>query len=53
MFWIAVAFLSIWIIKILLKLFEGGLEIKDFENIYKGFVLGNEDNKENEYRKSA
>ena len=34
--------------KILLKLFEGGLEIKDFENIYKGFVLGNEDNKENE-----
>ncbi len=34
--------------KILHKLFEGGLEIKDFENIYKGFTLGTEDNKLNE-----
>ena len=34
--------------KILFKLFEGGIEAKDFENIYKGFTLGQSDNKENE-----
>jgi DNA polymerase III delta prime subunit len=34
--------------KILFKLFESGIDIKDFENIYKGFTLGNEDNKANE-----
>jgi DNA polymerase III delta prime subunit len=34
--------------KILFKLFEGGIEAKDFENLYKGFTLGQTDNKENE-----
>jgi DNA polymerase III delta prime subunit len=34
--------------KILFKLFEGGIEAKDFENLYKGFTLGQIDNKENE-----
>lgn len=34
--------------KILFKLFEGGIDIKDFENIYKGFTLGTDDNKSNE-----
>lgn len=34
--------------KILFKLFEGGIDIKDFENIYKGFTLGADDNKSNE-----
>jgi DNA polymerase III delta prime subunit len=34
--------------KILFKLFEGGIDIKDFENLYKGFTLGADDNKSNE-----
>jgi len=34
--------------KILLKLFEYGIEAKDFENLYKGFTLGQNDLKENE-----
>lgn len=34
--------------KILFKLFDGGIDIKDFENIYKGFTLGADDNKANE-----
>jgi DNA polymerase III delta prime subunit len=34
--------------KILFKLFEGGIDIKDFENLYKGFTLGADDNKLNE-----
>ena len=34
--------------KILFKLFEGGIDIKDFENIYKGCTLGTDDNKSNE-----
>ena len=34
--------------KILLKLFEYGIESKDFENLYKGFTLGQSDLKENE-----
>ena len=34
--------------KILFKLFEAGIEPKDFENLYKGFTLGQNDIKENE-----
>jgi hypothetical protein len=34
--------------KIMFKLFDDGVELKDFDNIYKGFVLGTEDNKEND-----
>jgi DNA polymerase III delta prime subunit len=34
--------------KILFKLFDGGIEAKDFENLYKGFTLGQNDIKENE-----
>jgi hypothetical protein len=26
--------------KILYRLFDGGLELKDFENLYKGFTMG-------------
>jgi DNA polymerase III delta prime subunit len=32
--------------KILYRLFDGGLELKDFENIYKGFTMGQSDIKE-------
>jgi DNA polymerase III delta prime subunit len=34
--------------KILYSLFEGGLDAKDFENIYKGFTLGQNETKEND-----
>jgi DNA polymerase III delta prime subunit len=34
--------------KILFKLFEAGIEPKDFENLYKGFTLGQNDIKEND-----
>ena len=34
--------------KILFKLFDGGIDAKDFENLYKGFTLGQNDIKENE-----
>ena len=34
--------------KILFKLFDGGIEAKDFENLYKGFTLGQNDIKDNE-----
>jgi DNA polymerase III delta prime subunit len=34
--------------KILIRLFEGGIEAKDFENIFKGFTLGQNEIKENE-----
>ena len=34
--------------KILYSLFEGGLDAKDFENIYKGFTLGQNETKDND-----
>ncbi len=34
--------------KILFKLFDTGIEPKDFENLYKGFTLGQNDIKEND-----